>query len=257
MRKLFIILKINIKNIFFISFVFLICTILFFPEIFFKLEKVNNLVKNLGFELKYIEVLGNRRVLKDDIVKKIVSKNCDNLFCVDLKKSKNQIEKNNWIRSAKLKYSLPSKLSIVIQEEKPTFLLKDTNNISLLNIEGKKIQDIKIIPNDYKDLLILSGDGVESKILNLLDIFSISTSISEKIKEATLVSSRRWSLKHISNIIIELPEENPSEAFFKIVELEKKYGFLNERLKKVDLRISDRMIIQLKNKSDFLEENDV
>ena len=35
------------------------------------------------------------------------------------------------------------------------------------------------------------------------------------------------------------------------------FGFLNERLKKVDLRISDRMIIQLKNKSDFLEENDV
>ena len=28
-------------------------------------------------------------VLKDDIIKKIVFKNCDNLFCVDLKKSKN------------------------------------------------------------------------------------------------------------------------------------------------------------------------
>ncbi len=257
MKKFFIILKINIKKIFLISFLLLISTLLYFPEHFLKLNKVNKLVKNLGFSLNYIQVSGNKSVPKDDIIKKVVFKNCDNLFCVNLKKSKIEIEKNNWIKSAKLKYSLPSKLFIVIEEEKPTFLLKENKNITLLNLEGKKIQDIKIISKDYKDLLILSGDGVENKIFNLLNIFSVSTTISQNIREATLVSSRRWSLKHSSNIIIELPEDNPSKAFYKIVELENKYGFLNERLKKIDLRISDRMIIQLKNKSDFLEENDV
>ena len=257
MNKIFIILKINIKKILLISFLFLISTILFFPEHFLKLDKVNQLVKSLGFELSYIQVSGNKTVSKDDIIKKVVFKNCDNLFCVNLKQSKNEIEKNNWVKSAKLKYNLPSKLFIVIEEEKPTFLLKENNNITLLNLEGKKIQDIKIISKDYKDLLILSGDGVENKIFNLLNIFSISTVISENIREATLVSSRRWSLKHSSNIIIELPEDNPSKAFYKIVELENKYGFLNERLKKIDLRISDRMIIQLKSKSELLNENDV
>ena len=257
MKKIFIILKINIKKILLISFLFLMSTILFFPEYFLKLDKVNTLVKNLGFELNHIQVLGNKTVLKEDIIKKVVFKNCDNLFCVNLKQSKNEIEKNNWVKSAKLKYSLPSKLSIVIEEEKPTFLLKENKNITLLNLEGKKIQDIKIISKDYKDLLILSGDGVENKIFNLLNIFSVSTVISENIKEATLISSRRWSLKHSSNIIIELPENNPSKAFYKIVELENKYGFLNERLKKIDLRVSDRMIIQLKNKSELLEENDI
>ena len=257
MKKFFIIFKINLKKILLISIVFLISTILFFPEYFLKLEKVNKLVKNLGFELNYIQVSGNKTLSKDDIIKKVVFKNCDNLFCVSLKQSKNEIEKNNWVKSAKLKYSLPSKLSIIIEEEKPKFLLKENKNITLLNLEGKKIQDIKIISKDYKNLLILSGDGVENKIFNLLNIFSVDTVISENIKEATLVSSRRWSLKHSSNIIIELPENNPSKAFYKIVELENKYGFLNERLKKIDLRLSDRMIIQLKNKSELLKENDV
>ena len=257
MKKFFIILKINMKKILLISFLLLISTILFFPEHFLKLDQVNKLLKNLDFNLNYIQVSGNKTVSKDDIIKKVVYKNCDNLFCVNLKQSKNEIEKNNWIKSAKLKYSLPSKLFIVIEEEKPTFLLKENKNITLLNLEGKKIQDIKIISKDYKDLLILSGDGVENKIFNLLNIFSVGTVISENIKEATLVSSRRWSLKHSSNIIIELPEDNPSKAFYKIVELENKYGFLNESLKKIDLRISDRMIIQLKKKSELLKENDV
>ena len=257
MKKFFIILTINIKKILLISFLFLISTILFFPEYFLKLEKVNKLIKILGFELNYIQVSGNKTVSKDDIIKKVVFKNCDNLFCVNLKQSKNEIEKNNWVKSAKLKYILPSKLSIVIEEEKPKFLLKENKNITLLNLEGKKIQDINIISKDYKDLLILSGDVVEEEILNLLNIFSVDAVISENIKEATLVSSRRWSLKHSSNIIIELPEDNPSKAFYKIVELENKYGLLNKRLKKIDLRISDRMIIQLKNKSELLKENDV
>ena len=257
MKKFYMILKINIKKILLSSFLLLISAILFFPEYFLKLDKVNKLVKNLGFELNYIQVIGNGTVLKEEIIKKVVFKNCDNLFCVNLKQSKNEIEKNNWIKSAKLKYSLPSKLSIVIEEEKPTFVLKENKNITLLNLEGKKIQDIKVISKDYKDLLILSGDGVESKIFNLLNIFSVGTVISENIKEATLVSSRRWSLKHSSNIIIELPEDNPSQAFYKLVELENKYGFLNKRLKKIDLRISDRMIIQLKNNSELLKENDV
>ena len=257
MKKFFIILKINIKKILLISFLFLISLILFFPEHILKLDKVNEFVKNLGFELNHIKVSGHKTVSKDDIIKKVVFKNCDNLFCVNLKQSKNEIEKNNWVKSAKLKYSLPSKLSIVVEEEKPKFLLKENKNITLLNLEGKKIQDIKIISKDYKNLLILSGNGVENKIFNLLDIFSVGSVISKNIEEATLVSSRRWSLKHSSNIIIELPEDNPSKAFYKIVELENKYGFLNERLKKIDLRISDRMIIQLKNKSELLKENDV
>ena len=257
MKKNFMILKINIKKILLISFLLLIFTILFFPEHLLKLDRVNKLIKNLGFELNYIQVLGNKTILKDEIIKNIVFKNCDSLFCVNLKQSKNEIEKNNWVRSAKLKYSLPSKLSIIIEEEKPMFLLKEKKKITLLNLEGKKIQDIKTISTAYKDLLILSGDGVENKIFNLQNIFSVGTSVSENIKEATLISSRRWSLKHSSNIIIELPEDNPSKAFYKIVELENKYGFLNERLKKIDLRISDRMIIQLKNKSELLKENDV
>ena len=50
MKKFFIIFKINIKKILLISFLFLISTILFFPEHSLRLEKVNNMVKNLGFE---------------------------------------------------------------------------------------------------------------------------------------------------------------------------------------------------------------
>ncbi len=256
MKVIFLILRRNLKKFLIFSFLVFSISILLYPSVFFQFSIVNKFIKDLGFKLDNIHISGNNTVSKEHIINKVVFKGCDNLFCVDLKKSKVELEKNNWIKSVKLKYSLPSNLLIMIREEKPIFLLKDSEKISLLNVEGKKIQDIEIVSNDYKNLLILSGRGVENKIFNLLNIFSVSTSLSEEIKEATLISSRRWSLKHSANIIIELPEDNPSKAFHKIVELEKKYGFLHKRLKKIDLRASDRMIIELKKVSD-LKENDI
>ena len=67
--------------------------------------------------------------------------NVENVCYTD--KHINKLESNNWIKSAKLKYSLPSQLIVKIEEEKPTFILKNNINISLLNIDGKKIQDLK------------------------------------------------------------------------------------------------------------------
>ena len=256
MKIIFTIIKKNLKKVTLLLFLTFAISIFIYPSIFFQFDIVDKYMKDLGFRLDNIQVSGNNSVLKSDIINKVVFNNCDNLFCIDLKKSKLELEKNSWIKSVNLKYSLPSKLSIIIKEEKPIFILKDRKKITLLNAEGKKIEDLEIVSNNYKNLLILSGHGVENQILNLLNIFSVSASLSEEIKEATLISSRRWSLKHSSNITIELPENNPDKAFYKIVELEKKYGFLNKRLKKVDLRAADRMIIQLKNISD-LKENDI
>lgn len=254
MKKIF---KNNYK-FFLIGFSLIFLFMIFFnTTLFFQVKAINDIVKGLGFKVNDIIISGNNNVSRNEIINKIKFNNCDNLFCIDLDKSKADIEKNNWIKIAKLKYGLPSKLIVNIEEETPLFILKNNVNFSLLNSEGRKIDDLETIPNIFSNLLILNGTDAEKKVYNLLNIFSKSSSLSEKIKEATLVSKRRWSLKHSFDITIELPENNAEKAFYKIVELEEKYGFLNEKIKKIDLRVSDRMIIQLKNKSNYLKDNDV
>ena len=52
---------------------------------------------------------------------------------------------------------------------------------------------------------------------------------------------------YLKNTIIDLPESNPEKAFYKVAELDKKYGLLLNKLKKIDLRVNDRMIIQLES----------
>ena len=57
MKKIFIILKTNIKKVLLTLFLFLIATILFFPETLLQIDKVNKLVKGLGFQLDYIQAV--------------------------------------------------------------------------------------------------------------------------------------------------------------------------------------------------------
>ena len=238
-------LKIRFKSFFLVLSVSFVLAILLKPQFFLQTKAVNLILKDLGFELRNIEVQGNNFIQKSEIIKDIKFINCENLFCLDLKNSKENIENNNWIKSAQLRLILPSQLKIIVQEEKPHFVYKSDKKIALLNINGEEIDRLEHINNEFKNLVVLTGEGAIENISNLLNILSLNNTISEKVTEARLIANRRWSLKYLKNTIIDLPESNPEKAFYKIAELDKKYGLLLNKLKKIDLRVNDRMIIQL------------
>ena len=243
-------------QILFISIVLVLAFLVVYnPKLFIEIPKLDKAIKNLGFELLHVQVVGNKKIRKNLILENINWNNCENLFCINLNATRNALEKNDWIKNAKLQFKLPNTLIIKIREEEPKFILRDKNLYFLLNKQGKKIASLENISEDYRKLIILSGYGVENKILNLLSIFSKNIEVSKNIIEAKLVSSRRWSLKHSSNITIDLPTIDPDLAFLKIGELQSKYGLLSNMIKKVDLRVANRMIIQLK--SNYSEESNI
>ena len=238
-------LKIRFKSFFLVLSVSFVLAILLKPQFFLQTKVVNLIFKDLGFELRNIEVQGNNFIQKSEIIKNINFINCENLFCLDLKNSKENIEKNNWIKSAQLRLILPSQLKIIVQEEKPYFVYKNDKKIALLNKNGEEIARLDHINKEFKNLVVLTGEGAIENISNLLNILALNNTISEKVTEARLIANRRWSLKYLKNTIIDLPESNPEKAFYKVAELDKKYGLLLNKLKKIDLRVNDRMIIQL------------
>ena len=247
----------KIKYLWVIVVLLFFLTMIFYPHFIISIKFVDQAIKNLGFSISKIEIKGNQQVSESEILNKLYFKNCNNLFCLDMKKSKKEIENISWINSVKINIILPSKILVSLKEEEPHFILKNDKELLLLNIKGKKISSINNTNISLKNLLILKGSGVEKEINQLLNIFSIDQTISKKITEAQYISNRRWSLIYDSSLVIELPEENPEEAFFKIGELQAKYNFLSNRLKKIDLRVSNRMIIKIDTKNFYVEESDI
>ena len=204
----------------------------------------DNFLKNLGFILTKINIKGIDKLNEYEIKNQIKYKNCENLFCIDLVETKIALEQLDWIRNANLKLVLPSELNIDIHEEQPKFVLDNGKTSYLLNADGKKIEQIDINKNLYENLVVISGDNVVDKINDLREILDISPDLAKKITSAKLISNRRWSLVHSYLTTLDLPEKNPETAFRKLDMLNKRHGIISDNLKKIDLRVKDRMIIK-------------
>ena len=142
------------------------------------------------------------------------------------------------------KYVRTAELKINIYEEEPKFILDNGDLAFLINSQGKKIETISYNKNLYQDLVVISGENVIAKINDLRDILNTSPDLAKKITSAKLISNRRWSLVYSYLTTLDLPENNPEQAFRKLALLNKRYGILSDRLKKIDLRVKDRMIIK-------------
>ena len=204
----------------------------------------DNFLKNLGFILTTININGNDKLNEYEIKSQIKYKNCENLFCIDLVETKIALEQKGWIRKANLKLVFPSELNIEIHEEQPKFVLDNGKPSYLLNADGKKIEEADINKSLYKNLVVISGDNVVDKINDLIEILDISPDLAKKITSAKLISNRRWTLVYSYFTTLDLPEKNPAKAFRKLDLLNKRYGIISNHLKKIDLRVKDRMIIK-------------
>ena len=217
----------------------------------------DNFLKNLGFILTKINIKGINKLAEYEIKNQIKYKNCTNLFCIDLEETKIALEQLDWVSSANLKLVLPSELNIDIYEEQPKFILDNGKTSYLLNSDGQKIEQIEKNKNLYESLVVISGDNVEHKINDLRVILDTSPELAKKITSAKLISNRRWSLVHSYLTILDLPEKNPETAFRKLDLLNKRHGIISDNLKKIDLRVKDRMIIKFNINNSSIKESKV
>ncbi len=218
---------------------------------------IDDTLIKLGFILKDLDINKIDSIKEKEIFDNIVYYKCSNLFCINLEQTKNKLKTIGWIKGVNLTLVIPDKLKVLIEEEVPKYIYYEENLFYLLNKEGKVITQYENVNKRYENLLLLSGEKANKKLEELSFIFSGSPSLAEKITKARLVSDRRWSLLYSSNITIDLPEKNAKEAFRKVQEIHDKYGLLSNKLRKIDLRIKDRMIIKLDMNRNFIKESKI
>lgn len=243
-------------------------TVLFFIIIFltfFTFKKsvilgnklIDDTLVELGFVLKEIQVSGIQSLNNEQIEKHIFNYECKNLFCIDLLKTKIALKNLGWIKTVNLSLVLPSILKITIVEEVPKFISVEDSNFYLLNLEGKLISKLNSINNQYEKLLVIKGDKARNKIAELTSILEGAPELASKITHAELISDRRWSLIYLSDVTIDLPEKEAKKALSRIEQIDSKYGFLSNNLKKIDLRVKDRMIIKLNINQPKIKESKI
>lgn len=150
------------------------------------------------FDIKEIEVVNNRNIKAEDIKKLSQINLNDNIFYLNLKKSKDNILSNSYITNVNITRKLPSKINIEIEERKAVFyvlqddkyLVIDKNGIVLEekdNINGMKLLKLQGFNNKNYELGKVLNASDERKIKIINQITELVEGLKTGVPEPSMV----------------------------------------------------------------------
>ena len=99
--------------------------------------------------------------------------------------------------------------------------------------------------DEFSDLIILVGDDAPKAAPAFLEMLSSEPALRSHVVAAVRVGRRRWNLRLDSGIDVELPEDNVGAAWHQLAQLDRTDGLLKRDILKVDLRLPDRLVLQV------------
>ncbi len=214
--------------------------------------KLDEVVKDAGFSIANVEVIGQKNVLKKDILTVLGAENIS-LVRFNTQQARENIEELEWVESARVMRFFPSTVKVVINERTPYALWQTRGQYFLIDTKGVVIKEQKVLSREaIGSLPLIVGDGADTAASTLFNELRNYPRTVRKLKAALRVANRRWTLRLQNGAEILLPEDGVSAALTKLSLLEKQYGILSGGIEKIDLRLPDRITLRR-----FKKERDI
>ena len=193
--------------------------------------------------LKPVTVSGRRETDRKDLIKALRVDLGDPIFNIDVDAARERIESLGWVKTASISRKLPNTIRIDIVEREAVAIWQHDGAFTLIDPDGLPIGTKGL--ERYGHLKVLVGDGAPTHAVELLRILETEPELMTKVTGAVWVGSRRWNIRLDNGIDIRLPEDDPSNAWTRLAQLERDYSLLGRAIKAIDLRQSDRMIVRM------------
>lgn len=92
------------------------------------------------FNIKEINVTGNSKLSKEEIISLSELKTDDNTFKVSKKNIKNKVKANAYIENVKIRRKLPDKVEIIVVERVATYMIPFANSYIYINNQGYMLE---------------------------------------------------------------------------------------------------------------------
>ncbi|MGX9757394.1 cell division protein FtsQ/DivIB [Clostridioides difficile] len=106
------------------------------------------------FDVKKIDVIGNKRVTKSNIMKELNVSLHENIFAYNFKEMKSKLIENPYIESVEIKRKLPNKITISLKEKEIFAALKDEDNYCYIDKKGNLLEELKGTNESKNDLIV-------------------------------------------------------------------------------------------------------
>ena len=216
--------------------------IIIYLLLFFLLGTINNhSIANLSLpKFKNIEIYGVNQNESVEIKKIIENLNIENIFSINRKNLKSNIDSINIIEKFEIFKNYPSTLKIKIKKTKFVALTKKDGKDYFIGLNGKLIET----NGSILELPYVFGDLDVEEFIKFKDKIDKSNFNFNQISKLYFYKSKRWDIETVKGNIIKLPIENIRKSLDLFIRLSKENKFKDSSI--IDFRQKDQIILNEK-----------
>lgn len=200
-----------------------------------------------GLVVREVLVSGRHETSRKDLLAALRVTRGQPILVVDTEQARRRVEALGWVKSAAVARRLPDIVYLQITEREPLALWQHNGRHALIDRDGEVIQRRKL--ERFAKLPLIVGADAPAHAAQLIDMLRPYPELTGEITAAVRVSQRRWNLRLRNGIDVRLPETNLSMALVRLAEFQREHKLFDRDVVAVDLRVPDRLIVQVHGKA--------
>ena len=196
-----------------------------------------------GLAVDAVTVEGRGKTALDELREAIGVNRGDPILFLDLEEVRSRVADLPWVKSAVVERRLPDTLHVRLEEREPFVRWQNGGRTVLIDREGVILA--KAVGGEFRHLRRLVGKGAPQQAAALFDLLQDDLALFARVATATRIRERRWDITFDNGVVVRLPEEGMRQAWHRFAELQASEGLLDKDIRGIDLRVPDRVILQL------------
>ncbi|MCX7310916.1 MAG: cell division protein FtsQ/DivIB [Hyphomicrobiales bacterium] len=218
------------------------------PAIVEELRDFRDAVANAaGFRIASIALAGERRLTREDILQLAGITGRSSLLFLDASEMRTRLRANPWIAEATVLKLFPGRLHITVTERDAFALWQRDGKVEVIAEDGAVVE--KFSGQPFTGLPLVVGVGAETRAKEFLTLLEQYPAIRMQLHAAVLVAERRWNVMLKNGIDVRLPETNVEQALDALLKLDRESKILSRDVASIDLRLPDRVTVQLSDEA--------
>jgi cell division protein FtsQ len=203
----------------------------------------NAIANSAGFRITTVAINGRRQLSQDEVLGIGGVNGRSSLLFLDAAVVRDKLKANPWIADATVQKLYPGQLRIDIVERSAFALWQQDGRLSVIADDGAVLEPY--VSRRFLSLPLVVGKGAETRARDFLALLARYPQVNSVTKAAIFVGERRWNLRLKDGLDIRLPENEVGNALAALSTLDKDDRLFSRDIVAVDMRLPDRLIVQL------------
>lgn len=203
----------------------------------------NALANSVGFRITSVAINGRKQLSQDEVLAIGGVNGHSSLLFLNAASVREKLKASPWIADATVLKLYPGHLRIDLVERKAFALWQRDGRLSVISDDGAVLEPY--VSKPFLTLPLVVGKGAETRAKDFLALLSHYPQVNSVTKAAILVGERRWNLRLNDGIDVRLPENNVGNALATLSALDREDHLFAKDIVAVDLRLADRLVVQL------------